>query len=269
MTQEPEEPLDEHGHRTRQLLRRGVLSIHILQVPLLFGLMLALLVLSASFFYALGEAVVTLDFLDRDKTILLVLDLLDMVFIANLIVMVMVSGYNAYAAAITRGDVTLTGTRGELLDAVLEAMRGEPMWLAKLNAGELATLSGAPTETHEQVVEAARSVSVLSAGSIEHVIATRGAAGAILVGPDAQISAQVFVHPGRIANTVGCGDALLAGVLHQYVRTGDWAKAMRQGVATATAAAVSREPGTLSVANVQEFWDAATIEPLEPSAAAG
>ncbi|MDZ7710800.1 MAG: YqhA family protein [Roseovarius sp.] len=94
---------DDHRHRAGRLLRRGVISIHILQLPLLFGLMLALLVLTASFFYALVEAVVTLDFLDRNESILLVLDLLDMVFIANLIVMVMVSGYNAYVAAITRG----------------------------------------------------------------------------------------------------------------------------------------------------------------------
>jgi len=94
---------DNHRHRAGRLLRQGVISIHILQIPLLFGLMMALLVLTASFFYALVEAVVSLDFLDREKSILLVLDLLDMVFIANLIVMVMVSGYNAYAAAITRG----------------------------------------------------------------------------------------------------------------------------------------------------------------------
>ena len=94
---------DSHRHRAGRLLRLGVISIHILQIPLLFGLMLALLVLTASFFYALVEAVATLDFLHRDRAILLVLDLLDMVFIANLIVMVMVSGYNAYAAAITRG----------------------------------------------------------------------------------------------------------------------------------------------------------------------
>ena len=94
---------DNHRHRAGRWLRWGVVSIHILQLPLLFGLMLALLVLTASFFYALVEAVVTLDFLDRNESILLVLDLLDMVFIANLIVMVMVSGYNAYAAAITRG----------------------------------------------------------------------------------------------------------------------------------------------------------------------
>lgn len=94
---------NDQERRAEQLLRRAVLSIHVLQLPLFFGLMLALLVLGVSFFYALGQAVYTLEFLDRSKTILLVLDLLDMVFIANLIVMVMVSGYNAYYAATRRG----------------------------------------------------------------------------------------------------------------------------------------------------------------------
>jgi uncharacterized protein (TIGR00645 family) len=102
MSDKTDAPADQRP-RAERVLRRAVLSIHVLQLPLFFGLMLALLVLTVSFFYALGEAVYTLDFLDRDKTILLVLDLLDMVFIANLIVMVMVSAYNAYFAATRRG----------------------------------------------------------------------------------------------------------------------------------------------------------------------
>lgn len=85
-----------HAERARRLLRRAVTLIYILQVPLFLGLMLALVVFGATFFYAILDAVITLEFLDRNRAILLVLDLLDMVFIANLIVMVMVSGYNAY-----------------------------------------------------------------------------------------------------------------------------------------------------------------------------
>lgn len=92
------------SERGRRLLRRGVLAIHILQLPLFFGLMLALLVFGVTFFFAIYEAVVTFEFLDRNAAILLVLDLLDMVFIANLIVMVMVSGYNAYVAAARMPD---------------------------------------------------------------------------------------------------------------------------------------------------------------------
>lgn len=92
------------GRDSRRLLRRGVLGIHILQLPLFFGLMIALLVFGATFFYSILQAILTLDFLDRNKAILLVLDLLDMVFIANLIVMVMVSGYNAHYIATRFGD---------------------------------------------------------------------------------------------------------------------------------------------------------------------
>lgn len=93
------------GHKdSRALLRRGVLGIHFLQLPLFFGLMIALLIFGATFFHSIIQAIITLDFLDRNKAILLVLDLLDMVFIANLIVMVMVSGYNAHYVASRFGD---------------------------------------------------------------------------------------------------------------------------------------------------------------------
>lgn len=88
----------------RRLLRRGVLGIHILQLPLFFGLMIALLLFGATFFHSIVQSILSLDFLDRNKAILLVLDLLDMVFIANLIVMVMVSGYNAHYVASRFGD---------------------------------------------------------------------------------------------------------------------------------------------------------------------
>jgi len=152
-------------------------------------------------------------------------------------------------------------------DRVLEALRGERLWLAKLNAAELGTLTGLPTETEEQAIVAARAASTRGGGTIENVIATRGAAGAILIGPRAELIARVFVHPGRIANTVGCGDALLAGVLHQWCRNSDWNASMRQGVAVATAVAVSRKPGTFELEDVDEFWDAATVEPIAAAAA--
>lgn len=145
---------------------------------------------------------------------------------------------------------------------VLEALRGERLWMAKLNAKELAALSGMKTETHDQTVDAARSLCVSRGGVIDHVVATRGAAGAIFVAPGYEAVSRVFVHPGRIANTVGCGDSLLAGMMFEWTRSGDWSRAIRTGVATATATAASRVPGTLSMEDVTEFWDAATVEPL-------
>jgi uncharacterized protein (TIGR00645 family) len=105
----------DRSERTRHLLRRAVRFIYLLQIPLFFGLMLALVVFGATFFYSIVEAVWTLEFLNRHQAILLVLDLLDMVFIANLIVMVMVSGYNSYSSttALTSEDPEALTPRDE------------------------------------------------------------------------------------------------------------------------------------------------------------
>lgn len=145
-------------------------------------------------------------------------------------------------------------------ETALDALRDEPMWLLKLNAKELADLTGMPTETEDQVIAAARSMSVTEGGLCQHVAATRGAAGAVLVTPKEILSARVFVHPGLIANTVGCGDSLLAGMLHSFHGGQSWESALRMGVATATANATSRTPGTIDRKEIAEFFDAATVD---------
>lgn len=146
--------------------------------------------------------------------------------------------------------------------SALSALRGERLWMVKVNADELATLSELPTETKEDVIEAASSLCVSRGGAVDVVVATRGAAGAVLIADGCAINARVFVHPGRIANTVGSGDALLAGLLHQWTQAEDWPAALRLGVAAATANAVSRIPGQFELESVAEFRETATIEML-------
>jgi 1-phosphofructokinase family hexose kinase len=145
----------------------------------------------------------------------------------------------------------------------LEALRDERIWLLKLNVEELETLTGASgLDTEDAVVEAARAASWEGGGPAEYVIATRGAHGAILVGPGVGVIGRVFVHPGRIAHTVGCGDSLLAGILHGRQEGRSWESALRLGVATATANATSRTPGRLSLDDVDEFVEAAMMSSL-------
>ena len=148
---------------------------------------------------------------------------------------------------------------GKALSAVLN----EDIWLLKINSSELGEVTGMPTHSQSEVVAAARSLTRDCSGNIKHVIITRAEAGAVLLSPDACLVARVFVHPGRIANTVGSGDSLLAGVLHEWSRGAGWSDAMRRGVATATANAVSRTPGIISLDDVREFWDAAAVETLD------
>lgn len=170
--------------------------------------------------------------------------------------------------------------------ANLAAVRDERVWMLKLNHHELAELTGMPTDDEAAVFAAARAVCLPRvstdhdhrpaaetdtgggpAGGAEYVVVTRGGAGAVLVSRDVELTARVFVHPGRIANTVGSGDSLLAGILHAWSRGQGWRAAMTSGVAVATANAVSREPGTLSLDDVEEFTAAAMIEERTPEPA--
>ncbi|MGP1347004.1 MAG: 1-phosphofructokinase family hexose kinase [Phycisphaerales bacterium] len=168
-------------------------------------------------------------------------------------------------AAEDHGALTVVDTSA----SALAALRGEPMWLAKLNNQELSTLAGMPTGTRDETIAAARGVTRRHGGSVQHVIATRGAEGAIYIGPDHEFEARAFVHPGLVASTVGCGDALLAGVLHEYTRSGDWKESMRLGVAVATANAVSRERGVFSMQDVGEYLGVASVEEIGHAAASG
>lgn len=151
-------------------------------------------------------------------------------------------------------------------ESAYPALRDEPIWMLKLNAAELGSFTRRPTGTEQEVIEVARAVSTLGGGVIQYVIATRGADGAVMVGPDLPenhvLVAKALVHPSRVINTVGCGDALLAGLLHEWGRTGHWEQALRSGVATATANAVSREPGAISLDDVREFLDATLVQPV-------
>jgi len=157
----------------------------------------------------------------------------------------------------------------DMNEAAMAALREEPLWMVKINAAELAGFSGMPTDTQDAALAAARRVSTIGGGMVKNVIVTRGADGALMVGEDLRegewLSAKVAVHPARIVNTLGCGDSLLAGVLHAWVRSEIWREALRFGVATATATAVSREAGTISMEDVHEFLDATLMDEVSPA----
>ncbi|GAA0778319.1 hypothetical protein E1180_06765 [Roseibium denhamense] len=66
------------------------------QIPLLIGLAVGMMLFLVTFFVDILDAIRTFEFMDRKKTILLILNLLDMVFIANLVIMVSTNTYNSY-----------------------------------------------------------------------------------------------------------------------------------------------------------------------------
>ncbi|MFG0258116.1 MAG: 1-phosphofructokinase family hexose kinase [Phycisphaerales bacterium JB043] len=159
---------------------------------------------------------------------------------------------------IEKGARVVVDTSGQALEAVAD----KPIWLMKLNESELSELVGRELGSPEEFHEAARGLSVLGGGPYEHVIVTRRADGALLFGADDAISGMVSVHPGRILSTVGCGDALLGGVLAEITRSGDWHKALQHGLATATANAVNQQAGHVEAEDIAEFLSMAFLERL-------
>lgn len=145
----------------------------------------------------------------------------------------------------------------------LKAFRGEKLWMLKINAMELAEFSGCNPCDDAELVKAAQMLTMEAGGPVEHVVVTFGAEGALLLSPESKLRGRVMVHPGRIASTVGCGDALLAGLLHGGRRTGDWATAFREGLAAATANALGREAGRIRLEDVEEFRAGCFIDEVD------
>jgi len=142
----------------------------------------------------------------------------------------------------------------------LEVMREEPLWMLKINDRELEGFVGKKIDGEEALIETAIELSTRAGGKYAHVVITRGAAGAIAVTPGEVVVGRVFVHPGLIAHTVGCGDAMLAGIMHGTLLGENWDESLRFGLAAATAAAVSREPGVISLEDVSQYYEAADMQ---------
>ncbi|WP_224336204.1 1-phosphofructokinase [Haloprofundus halobius] len=107
--------------------------------------------------------------------------------------------------------------------------------LCKPNREELAVATGAPVDTVEQCLDAARR---LREGQYDRIVASLGSDGAILVSDDGAYHASALET--SVVDTVGAGDALLSGVLSAFARDASEPTALKTGIAVAsTVVAVS------------------------------
>ncbi|WP_254545445.1 1-phosphofructokinase [Halomarina pelagica] len=112
-----------------------------------------------------------------------------------------------------------------------------PFSLCKPNREELAAATDAPVETLEECLAAAEA---LRQGGFDRVVASLGPDGAALVTDDGTFHAPALET--TVVDTVGAGDALLAGVLAALARGESGGAALRFGVAVASR--VVAVPGT-------------------------
>jgi 1-phosphofructokinase len=148
-------------------------------------------------------------------------------------------GQDPHSYAVIGGAARASGARwavdtsGDALPASVAATPD----LVKPNRRELEEVVGRPLDTVGAVVDAARTLVDRGVGA---VLCSLGRDGAVLVLPHAAVHAAT--PEVQVRNTVGAGDALLAGYLHGRATGADEQHALRTGVAWA-AAAVST-PGT-------------------------
>ena len=93
-------PTDENRPDAVERFEGALLWTRWLQVPLLIGLLIALIIVEIKFAEHLINTILSMEEITRERAILVALDLIDMVLIANLIVMVVISGYETFVSSL-------------------------------------------------------------------------------------------------------------------------------------------------------------------------
>ncbi|MBE6786998.1 MAG: 1-phosphofructokinase [Ruminococcaceae bacterium] len=135
-----------------------------------------------------------------------------------------------------------------VVDAVGEplkqALKAHP-FLIKPNIDELCDLFGEKIETKEQVVFFAKQLQKMGA---QNVLVSLGGDGAVLVDLNGKTHFQ-NAPKGAVVNTVAAGDSMIAGFIHRYIKTNDFADSLKYSVCSGSATAFSKWLATPKLIN--------------------
>lgn len=160
-------------------------------------------------------------------------------------------------AARPAGSVLALDTGG---DALRRGLAGRPT-VIKPNRDELRELMGREVGMGETAAFVRRELLGATMGEGGVVLVSLGAEGALLIARDQGYRAEA--PPVSVVNTVGCGDALLAGYLSAPTRHDDPAAALARAVATGTAAALHETAGVVRREDVESILPLVECSPLE------
>ena len=106
--------------------------------------------------------------------------------------------------------------------------------MIKPNIFELCQIFGIPhTSDTRKIAECARELQKQGA---RNVIVSMGADGAVMVTETNQ-SMYVRAARGQLINSVGAGDTMVAGFIHEYINTGNYFKSLNFATAAGSACA--------------------------------
>lgn len=117
-------------------------------------------------------------------------------------------------------------------DLLLKVLKYHP-FLIKPNNHELGEMFGVTLKTSDEIVAYAKKLQEMGA---ENVLVSMAGDGAILLTEEGVIY-EAKPPKGKVLNSVGAGDSMVAGFLTGYLNTGDYEKAFRLGVVTGSATA--------------------------------
>lgn len=124
-------------------------------------------------------------------------------------------------------------------DLLVNVLEYHP-FLVKPNNHELGEIFGVELEEKEDVIVYAKKLKEMGA---KNVLVSMAGAGAVLVAEDGSIY-ESEAPKGKVVNSVGAGDSMVAGFLAGYLQTRDYREAFKMGVCTGSASAFSEKLAT-------------------------
>ncbi len=113
-------------------------------------------------------------------------------------------------------------------------------FVIKPNNHELGEIFGVELKTREDVIPYAKKLKEQGA---RNVIVSMAGEGAVMVAEDGMEYSSP-APKGKVVNSVGAGDSMVAGFLAGYLATGSYEQAFRMGMCTGSASAFSEELAT-------------------------
>jgi len=123
--------------------------------------------------------------------------------------------------------------------AALEASLSYQPLLVKPNIHELEALFDVKLQTDEEVITYGKKL--LEKGA-KHVIISMGGDGALLITKQENYKAKA--PKGKLINSVGAGDSMVAGFISSFLKSGDPAESVKTAVASGSATAFSEDLAT-------------------------
>lgn len=124
-------------------------------------------------------------------------------------------------------------------DLLVNVLKYHP-FLIKPNNHELEEIFRVPMDSNETIITYAKKLQEMGA---RNVLISMAGDGAILVSEDGMVR-QSLAPKGKVVNSVGAGDSMVAGFLTGFLTTGKYEEAFYMGIATGSASAFSERLAT-------------------------